>query len=234
MKCDDCTEELQYEIRDLRALANLKWGSGEHAAYDAIRTGPQGRLPAEGIDLACIAYYRIGAFKFCLEYLEGMAASYGDELVNAELMRRVRRRLNEKETGNYDFDDLYAQVERGRRELDIALYEGPICAELTGEQGRRLTTAESVKAGQLLLVEKAFDYCGPSVESEATSTCLNVVVNPYEFKSMLGSECDIVSSAIQKAFEHKCKALTWLAYCECGSYSPANVTGLVDDQLVVD
>ncbi len=36
------------------------------------------------------------------------------------------------ETGDYNFDDLYAQVERGQRKLDIAGYECPICAQYTG------------------------------------------------------------------------------------------------------
>jgi hypothetical protein len=50
---------------------------------------------------------------------------------------------------------------------------------------------------------------------------------------MLGSECDIISMAVQKAFKFRCKAFL-VVQSYCGPYSPANATDLVDGQPVVD
>jgi hypothetical protein len=96
-----------------------------------------------------------------------------------------------------------------------------------------LFTTHAVKAGQLLLCEKAFVYCRPAVESTSSSAYVNVLASPHEFKAVLGAEGDIVPLAVQKVFRTP-SAATNIAKSYCGPYKPMNATGPIDGQPVVD
>lgn len=77
-------------------------------------------------------------------------------------LERCRRRIQEQATGDYDDVGLFRQVQRdGLRRLDVADYIGPVeVAEYPG-MGRGYRTTRDVKAGEMLVVEKALARVEP-------------------------------------------------------------------------
>jgi tetratricopeptide (TPR) repeat protein len=220
-------------IRLNRAMAYLKCEYYEHALADASSIPADGKQPEKGLYRAGTALYKLGRFDECQRRLEGLLAEYPDNKPGQELLARVQRRIHEQQSGDFDFNAMYEQVNRGQRELDFATYIGPIAIKEAGQRGRGLFTTEAVKAGQLLLCEKPFVYCPPAIESTTSAAHLNVIAIPSEFKGLLGAEGEIVTLALQKSFRNPSAAVdTTKLYC--GTYKPSTVEGLVDEQPVVD
>lgn len=84
-----------------------------------------------------------------MEYPSNVAAK-------CELTRAINR-LAEQENGRYCFKQLYVEATKLRPlHLDHSIYVGPVFIRALGSRGRGLFTIEAVKAGDLLLCEKAF------------------------------------------------------------------------------
>jgi hypothetical protein len=75
------------------------------------------------------------------------------------VLDRARRRCAESSTWNFDFKILQAEAKKHRPpHLDHATYIGPVEVRKTKGKGRGLFTTKPVKAGELILCEKAFSY----------------------------------------------------------------------------
>ncbi len=148
-------------------------------------------------------------------------------------MHRVQRHLLEQKSGAYNFNDMYASVQRGDRDLDVATYIGPVEVKASEGRGRGLFTTRAVKASELLICEKAFVYCRAAMDMAKVSSYINILVYPKEQKVILGAECDVITMAIQKIFRNPSFVVD-AAKFYCGAYQPVSVTGLVDGQPVVD
>ena len=72
-------------------------------------------------------------------------------------------RLDEQSKGTYDYLALFLQHRsKGQHRLDVADYIGPIEISHSTEHGRILKTTRAVKAGELLLANKAIAAVFPS------------------------------------------------------------------------
>jgi hypothetical protein len=214
-------------------MAYLKCECYEHALADASSFPVDQKQSEKGLYRSATALYKLDRFDECRSRLDELLAEYPDNKPGQDLMLRVQKRVLEQLSGGYDYNAMYEQEQRGQRELDIATYMGPLAVKETEKRGRGLFTTHAVKAGQLLLCEKASVYCRPAVESTPPSVYVNVLASPHEFKGFLGAEGDIVTLALQKAFRNPSAAAS-MAKSYCGSYKPTNVTELVDEQPVVD
>ena len=87
--------------------------------------------------------------------------------VAAEL-EQCRLRMQEQATGEFDDVGLFRQIHRdGLRRLDIANYVGPVEVVEYSGMGRGYRTTRDVKAGELLVVDKALAMVEPAkLESE--------------------------------------------------------------------
>lgn len=78
-------------------------------------------------------------------------------------LQRCVRRVEEQTKGLYDYLALFLQDrEKNQHRLDVADYIGPVEITHTAEHGRALKTTRAVKAGDLLLVNKAIAAVFPS------------------------------------------------------------------------
>ena len=88
-----------------------------------------------------------------------MAASYSSHAGIQERINTVRRREMERSTGAYDFAQMQRDADTLQPpHLDYATYIGLIGRQDTGTRGRGMFLIADVKAGDLLLCEKAFCY----------------------------------------------------------------------------
>jgi len=82
------------------------------------------------------------------------------EKVAQEFLRRAKLRLEEQNTGRYNFEKMYNEaMEMKVPILDHATFIGPVEVKQIPCHGRGHVTSRNVEAGELLLCEKAFAYC---------------------------------------------------------------------------
>jgi len=147
-------------IRRNRALAYLKTGHYDAALADS------GYPIFAGVDFnekslfrAAEALYYLERFDECVTTLKALCSVYpGNELAMSNL-KRAEDRVREQTTGEYEFAKLQEEAKNIRPPiLDHATYKGPLEVKYAEGKGRGLFVTKAVKAGELLLCEKAFCY----------------------------------------------------------------------------
>lgn len=79
---------------------------------------------------------------------------------------RCQMRVQERKTGSYNFKQLQAQAKKLQPPyLDHATYIGPIEIRKTETRGRGMFVTKAVKAGDILLCEKAFTIAYSDTEN---------------------------------------------------------------------
>ena len=81
--------------------------------------------------------------------------TYGEARI---LLEKVVQRVLEERTGVYNFDELQRSSAINILNVDAANYIGPVEIRPSRLHGRGLFATENVKAGELLLCEKAFAF----------------------------------------------------------------------------
>jgi hypothetical protein len=128
------------------------------------------RHEEKGLYCKALALYGLWRYKEALEVLEILVRTYPESASGKHELDRCRLRIAEQESGMYDFKALYKETKLRPPRLDHATYKGPVeVRELPG-RGRGLYVTRSVKAGELLLCEKAFSYCFAASSEELAKT----------------------------------------------------------------
>lgn len=147
----------------------------------------------------------LGRYKEAVEFLEVLVAKYPESDAGKLELERSRRKVTEEETGVYNFKTLYKAASKLRPpRMDNATFRGPVQIMPSAGRGRGLFTNKAVKAGELLLCEKAFVYCfcPPPDEMEKASsksmTYLSVLVDVPGNKVTIGTQADLIRDACNK------------------------------------
>ncbi|OBS25984.1 hypothetical protein FPOA_06514 [Fusarium poae] len=143
-----------------RSLTNLKLGRPAKALSDATEAYDP-RVPSEkALFRHYIALYNLQRFEECEVMLQTVLDAFPDSVVAKTTMQRVKSRLQEERTGNYNFKQMYehAKATEGPPLVDCATFSTSVEIRDSPGRGRGLFTTKSVSAGELLLVEKAFAY----------------------------------------------------------------------------
>ncbi|KAM3529090.1 hypothetical protein MY4038_005556 [Beauveria bassiana] len=141
-----------------RSLVNLKLNRPEQALLDATKMNGQISPTEKAVFREIKALYNLGYFERCLERLKYFTEKYPTN-TDAQLeMHRVNARLREKINGAYPFASMYKQASQNSPLIDCATFSEPVEVRESPGRGRGLFTVNAVKAGQLLLCEKAFVY----------------------------------------------------------------------------
>jgi tetratricopeptide (TPR) repeat protein len=117
--------------------------------------------------------YALGRWKEAEEAYrmsENSAPPDAESSIVSEL-KHCRLRIQEQSTGRYNYAELFRQVHRdGIRRFDIAGWKGPIEVAQYAGMGRGYRTTREVKAGELLLVEKALSVVTRATASEISDS----------------------------------------------------------------
>jgi hypothetical protein len=145
----------------------------------------------------------------------------------------------EQQCGTYDFKTIYKEASKVRPpHLDHATFVGPVVVKVSSGCGRGLFTTKAVKAGELLLCEKAFAYCyaggseESSEESSKAGSKINLLVNIHTNRMAIGTQGHLITAIVQKLWRNP-SLLSEFATLHHGSYKPVCVT-TVDGKPVID
>lgn len=113
--------------------------------------------------------------------------------------------------------------------LDHATYIGPVVVKEASSYGRGLFTTKDVKAGDLLLCEKAFGYAFADPEHKRYVT---MVINMGTNQQWFGTQTELIRAIAQKMYSNPSLASA-ITDLHAGAYESADVAE-VDGKPVVD
>ncbi|KAG5660249.1 hypothetical protein KAF25_003771 [Fusarium avenaceum] len=181
-----------------RSLTNLKLDRPAKALQDAAR----GHDPEAPNDRAFLrqaqALYELRRFEECVTKLREMEKAFPDNQVAKLELQRVYLRIYEQKVGSYDFKDMYEQAKATPPLIDCATYSSPVEIRKSPGRGNGLFTTRDVKAGELLLCEKAFSYCYIDLKDPGASA--NVLMNLFTKKMTIGGSAHLLPQIVQKLY----------------------------------
>ncbi|KAJ6786517.1 hypothetical protein PWT90_09254 [Aphanocladium album] len=182
-----------------RSLVNLKLGRFEQALLDATCT-KEDVLPTEKALFREIrALYELQSFERCRERLQQFIETYPDNSDAHREMKRVEVRLQESHDGLYSFaGHMYKEARRKSAVTDSASFSKNVEVRGAPGRGRGLFTVQAVRAGDLLLCEKAFIYKYCDMDSGHCS----ILMDLHEKRAFAGGQAEILTQAIQNLYHN--------------------------------
>lgn len=180
------------------------------------------------------ALYSLRKYLECSEVLKVLLQEYPSNKEAKHQLSRANDRTKEQETGKYQFKQLYKQALKLRPpHLDLATYIGPVCIKESGSRGRGLFTTQAVKAGDLLLCEKAFAHAfvGNTNNAEQNQS-VTLLINPETESIIMGAQAELIRLIAQMLYKNPSLA-SIINDLHHGSYKPVGVSE-VDGKPVVD
>lgn len=148
---------------------------------------------------------------------------------------RAHNRVLEQQTGEYDFRALYEEVSTTRPpHLDHATYIGPVVVKSSEGRGSGLLTTKAVKAGDLLLCEKAFAHCYAAKPEEGSKggSGVTMFMSMDTNKVTVGTQGDLITTIVQKLIKSLSQIGDFFSLHH-GSYPSVSIS-MVDEKPVVD
>jgi hypothetical protein len=219
-------------IKRNRSLAFLKTKQFDAALSDTGFPNFGATSSKKALFRAAEALYFLGRFGECCEVLELLRANFSNNKQALVVLDRARNRCKEQSTGHYNFKLLQAEAEKLRPpHLDHATYIGPVEIRNTEGKGRGLFVTKTVKAGDLLLCEKAFSHAY-ATESDEGNSKVTLLINPETNKVFMGGHADLIRIIVQKLYHNPsvAPAFTTLHH---GTYEAVS-TSVIDGKPVVD
>ncbi|KAI9640898.1 hypothetical protein NHQ30_010739 [Ciborinia camelliae] len=217
-----------------RALAHLKDGSLDAALADTQCMVSLSDASEKALYRAGQALYGLRRFSECHNIFENLCKKYPDNSLAVTELRRVDRRLAEQESGIYDFESIYKEISTTRPpQLDHATFIGSVVVKPSPGRGQGLFTTKAIKAGELLLCEKAFAHCyTESLEDSEISSKTTLLMNVHTNKMTMGTQSDLITNIVQKLWKTPSLIPKFTALHH-GSYKPAE-RAEVDGKPVID
>ncbi|KAK6858118.1 SET domain-containing protein [Apiospora arundinis] len=183
-----------------RSFANLCLGHYENALSDALKSiaDDKPRESEKARYREARALYELGRYQECERKLVVLAQDFPDnESVKAELVR-AQARVREQQTGEFPFRHMYTEAAVGIPVLDRASFTGPVEIRPSPGRGRGLFTKSAVKAGDLLICEKAFAYCFAGDTQPERREKIKVLVDNESKSITIGTQAQLISQIVQK------------------------------------
>ena len=139
-------------------------------------------------------------------------------------LKRVRCRLGEQERSAYDFKAIREEMSTvPPPHLDHATFVGPVTVKVSIGRGRGLFTTKAVKAGDLILCEKAFAHCYANAPGDhsAESSRINLLVTIHTNRMTIGTQSDLITRIVQK-LRRNLSFLPEFMALHHGSYEPTD------------
>ncbi|KAG9502258.1 hypothetical protein J7337_005084 [Fusarium musae] len=215
-----------------RSLINLKLGRPAEALLDVTQAYDPEAPTEKALFRHAIALYRLNRFEDCEAMLIDLLDKFPDNKAAETTLLSVKTRLTEQRTGKYNFNKMYktAKAAKGAPLIDCATYSKPVEIRESPGRGRGLYTTKAVKAGDLLLVEKAFEYSFID-ETRLTDQC-TILANFNTKRMTAGASANLWPKVVQKLY-HDPEALSAFTELHHGKYKPVTATE-GDGRPVVD
>ncbi|CAH0045204.1 unnamed protein product [Clonostachys solani] len=226
------TEDEERIIKLNRSIAFLKTEQFKAALSD-IESAPNGpNLVEKALDRKAQALYGLGKYRECCHVLEEMCENFTKNASVQQRLTHTIKRIKEQERGLHDFARMQREASDKRPpHLDFATYIGPVALGPSGSKGRGLFTTKAVKAGDLLLCEKAFAHAFVDTDGIHTQD-LTVLIDAQRDLITVGGQAELIRLVAQKVYQNPSMAAT-VTDLHHGSYQPVDVSE-VDGIPIVD
>ncbi|OQU93599.1 SET domain-containing protein [Cladophialophora immunda] len=232
LDCSPAAEEAQ-TIKLNRSLAFLKEKQFEAALADLESLQSPQHATEKALYRKTLSLYNLGRYRECCEVLKTLRLKYPDNEAAKDKFSQTIHRLTEQESGRYNFKQLRAEAAKLRPpHLDHSTYVGPVSIRKSNGRGRGLFTTKAVKAGELLLCEKAFAHAFVDTEKAGGLENVTILVNSETSSMTVGAQSELINLIVQKLYRNPSLA-TVITSLHHGSYTPVNVSE-VDGTPVVD
>ncbi|RYP42447.1 hypothetical protein DL768_010328 [Monosporascus sp. mg162] len=238
-KALDCspTVEEAHTLRLNRSLTFLKTKQFDAALSD-LEFGSTTPKPAEkALFRKAQALDNLHRYRECCEVLKVLRLEYPSNVAAKAQLTRAVNRLAEQENGKYRFKQLYMEATKLRPpHLDHSTYVGPVSVRASGSRGRGLFTTEAVRAGDLLLCEKAFAHAFVDTGKAGHNQDVTILINSETDSMTMGAQAELIRMIVQKLYRNP-SLISVITDLHHGSYKPVDAfdvdgTALVDTFLV--
>jgi len=236
--CSEAEEPLRHDLHRNRAIVNLLLSRFEAALADAQAAIIEVDDASDGktAELNGKAYYRAARAAYCLRKFRQAQAYYqdvkrctpGDVDAERELKRTVCR-LEEERVDGYDFAAMSKAASVKANRLDYADFTAMTAIKNAGKRGRGLFAIRGIKAGDLVLCEKAFGVAFSSDQSTETYMMLNLNTN----RGAVGPHATLLFDLVQKLSHNPEQAAKYFDLYD-GNYEPRIQPQVIDGTTVID
>ncbi|KAF7192172.1 Serine/threonine-protein phosphatase 5 [Pseudocercospora fuligena] len=230
--CGEDDEATRHDALRNRAMANIHLKCWEQAVADAneaiVPSGDASRLNSK-------AYYRAGCASYHLRDYTAARASFeaarklkANDVDTERKYKRTISRILEQQTGKYD---LLRMSETGSGKigrLDHASYSAKVEVKDSVGRGKGLFAKQKMKAGELIMVEKA--YCAAFDDDEGYSMSLTLDLNTNTVAT--GPHAALLTQLVQHSICNPVQGAEFLSLHDSG-YEPKS-GALVDNGVAID
>lgn len=150
-----------------------------------------------------LALYGLQRYQECCEVLKVLRIEYPSNVAAKGQLTRVVNRLAEQEYGKYQFKQLYMEASKLRPpHLDHSTYVGPVSVRTSGSRGRGLFTTKAVKAGEILLCEKAFAHAFVEDGKAQGYADVTILINTETDSMTMGAQAELIRLIVQKLYRN--------------------------------
>ncbi|KAJ5436145.1 Tetratricopeptide-like helical [Penicillium cf. griseofulvum] len=229
LKCAP-TEKKLHHLLYYRGLAFFQADEWDASLRDleAVPAGPKSDKALRG---RAQALYRLKRFRESCDVFLQLCKKHPEDIHAKNDFREAIIRLAEQKKGLYNFKKMQEKASKTYPPLlDHATWIGPVTIRQTECQGRGLFTTKAVKAGELLLCEKAFAYATEHPSGPRWSSILHI--NTETQTTTRGGQAVLASSIIEKLSKNPSLASA-ITDLHSGEFNQVP-TGPVGDKPVVD
>ncbi|TDZ58565.1 putative protein lysine methyltransferase SET5 [Colletotrichum trifolii] len=185
-----------------RSLVNFSLGRLEKALQDASDAGEIEFLEDAAMMIEADILYGMGeyfkSYEYCQNLLSWECGFDDTEDTRDDAIARTR----EQKSGRYKWSDMHKAARSNPPRLDFATYSKPVEVRNSQLGGKGLFTKKDVKAGALLLCEKAFAYSSASENERDGRRNMKTSVNLETGEVIHGGYANLVSDIIQKLYHN--------------------------------
>jgi tetratricopeptide (TPR) repeat protein len=228
LSCPMDDQEL-LKIRNNRAHANLKLGRFDEALQDAEIALQLFPTDEKALFRASRALYELDRFPESLSYLQRLVERYPDNTAAQKELSRTKLRVEEEKYATFDFRMMLDMVGKDIMSLDCATYVGPVAVKESKGRGRGVFLTRDVKAGELLVCEKA---CAVEHTSDAESGTMLLVFNINTNRITKGQQASVIAQIVNQLYRNPSKAES-ITSVYSGSHNTVKAIE-VDGEPIVD
>ena len=237
--CRAADGPLEYDLLRNRAIVNIFLKRFVQAMEDAKAAliPIDGQEDEKAIALNSKAYERAGRAAYELGSYEEAEASIKTmrELAPSNedalgLLKRIKQRMREQSTGDYDFMTMSRSSNKKHNRLDHADYTSDTTIRDAGASGRGLFATKDIKAGQLILCEKALAVAFESDTAPHSYTILNHKTQ----RALTGTQATLLYTIVQKLVHYPELAAKFSDLHDGGGYYPKTSLQAAEGLVPVD
>ncbi|KAJ0333085.1 hypothetical protein KNSL1_013755 [Colletotrichum chrysophilum] len=181
-----------------RSLANLRLGRPEKALADALRARHGNEATEKGLFREAKALYRMERFSLCLEKLQQVFDLNPNNQDAKTEIEKASRRIREQQTGEYKWKQMQEEARATPPLIDCATFCSPVEVRPSPGRGNGLFAVKAVKAGDLLLCEKAFAYSYAAEDDAVGRRNVKILINLGTKRMAMGGQANLVNTIVQK------------------------------------